>query len=33
MKDFLETYAHIINGIIAIAAIGCLFYLGSIMNP
>ena len=33
MKDFLETYAHVIRAAVAIAVIGCLFYLGSIMNP
>ena len=33
MKDFLNTYAHIINTAIAILMVGCLFYLGSTMNP
>ena len=33
MKDFLETYAHAIRAAVAIVVIGCLFYLGSTMNP
>ena len=33
MKDFLNTYAHIINTAVAILIVGCLFYLGSTMNP
>ena len=33
MKDFLNTYAHIVNTAVAIAIIGCLFYLGSTMDP
>jgi len=33
MKDFLNTYAHIVNTVVAIFMVGCLFYLGSTMNP
>ena len=33
MKDFLNTYAHIVNTVVAILMVGCLFYLGSTMNP
>ena len=33
MKDFLNTYAHIVNTAVAILIVGCLFYLGSTMNP
>ena len=33
MKDFLNTCAHIINTAVAILIVGCLFYLGSTMNP
>jgi len=32
MKDFLSTYAHIINTAIVIAILGFLLYLGSTMN-
>ena len=33
MKDFLNKYAHIVNTVVAILMVGCLFYLGSTMNP
>jgi len=33
MKNFLETYKHIINTVVAVVALGCLFYLGSTMEP
>ena len=33
MKDFLNTYAHIVNTVVTIFMVGCLFYLGSTMNP
>jgi len=33
MKNFLETYAHIINPVVAVAAILGLFYLGSTVIP
>ena len=33
MKDFINTYAHIVNTVVAIFMVGCLFYLGSTMNP
>ena len=33
MKDFLETYAHIVNGALAVVVIGFLFYLGSTIKP
>jgi outer membrane biosynthesis protein TonB len=33
MKNFLETYAHIINPVVAVAVILGLFYLGSTVIP
>ena len=33
MKNFLETYSHIINPVLAVAAILGLFYLGSTITP
>jgi len=33
MKNFLETYKHIINTVVAVVALGCLFYLGSTIEP
>ena len=33
MKNFLETYSHIINPVLAVAAVLGLFYLGTTIEP